>query len=542
MKSLKLFLCLFVAGLFASCGQSGSVREELQLAEALMSERPDSSLQIIYGIDTLALKSQKDIALYSLLRTQAEDKNYIDTKDVRIIRRAADFYSKGKDEYHKMLSYFYLARIEQNAGDYSKAIVELMKAEAAGLDIEDYFYLGRIYSTFSDIYNRVYSNVESLKYARKAYDNFLKSGREDYADWEIVDIWRAYNNGRDYIPAIKYAHEIVELAENKDDKLLLCEGLRSLGMSNLGGGYYHEAVNAYSRLLQECPNNVETNDYRNLGVAYVGTSQLDSAMHYMNYVISRDTTESWLSFEVNKALGNLPEALRAMEREHEYQSDILKKVLNQNVTDAVIAYNEFEQGQKEEQLAFERKSKILSISILILVALLLITILFYRIKSYRRKVEDTLSLATELQYSLSDIKERNANLQSAIDVLYGQSFRAIDELCSECYTEKNEAVIVKKVRTIVRGLKDDRKTIEKLECFVNNYSSNVMQRFRADFPDLRDIDYRSFLYLATGFSLRTISVFVDVELGALYSRKTRLKNKINKGNSLYKEEYLEMIG
>lgn len=508
----------------------------------MMTERPDSSLQLIYGIDTLALKSREDVALYSLLLTQAEDKNYIDRTDASIIRRAADYYGRSGDEFHKMLSYFYLARIEQNAEDYSKAIVDLMKAEKAGLAIEDYFYLGMIYSTFSDIYNSVYSNVESMKCAQKSHDCFLKIGRDDYADWEIVDMWRAYNNSCDYITAIKYAHKIVETAERKDEKLLLCEGLRSLGMSNLGGGYYQESINAYIRLLKEFPDNSEISDYRNLGIAYVGINQLDSAKFYMDYVVEYDSTEAWLPYEINKALGNIPDALHAMEKEHEYQNDILKKVLNQNVTDTVIGYKEFEQEQNEQELEFERKSKIFSISILVLTSLLLLVLLLYLLKSYRRKVEDTLSFAADLQYSLNDTKERNSNLQSAIGALYGHSFKTIDDLCGECYNDKNGTVIVKKVKTIVKGLKNDTNTIEQLECFVNNYSDKVMLHFRTDFPDLRDVDYKLFLYLAAGFSLRTISVLVDVELDALYNRKARLKQRINKGNSQYKNQFLETIG
>ena len=257
----------------------------------------------------------------------------------------------------------------------------------------------------------------------------------------------------------------------------------------------------------------------------------------MDYVVEYDSTEAWLPYEINKALGNIPDALHAMEKEHEYQNDILKKVLNQNVTDTVIGYKEFEQ-----ELEFERKSKIFSISILVLTSLLLLVLLLYLLKSYRRKVEDTLSFAADLQYSLNDTKERNSNLQSAIGALYGHSFKTIDDLCGECYNDKNGTVIVKKVKTIVKGLKNDTNTIEQLECFVNNYSNKVMLHFRTDFPDLRDVDYKLFLYLAAGFSLRTISVLVDVELDALYNRKARLKQRINKGNSQYKNQFLETIG
>lgn len=68
-----------------------------------------------------------------------------------------------------------------------------------------------------------------------------------------------------------------------------------------------------------------------------------------------------------------------------------------------------------------------------------------------------------------------------------------------------------------------------------------MYYFRMDFPNLRDADYKLFLYLAAGFSLRTISIFLDSELGALYSRKSRLKQKINSSVSNFKEEFMEIV-
>ena len=148
--SLSL-LCAIGVLVVCACNGNNEVRETLQRAESLMEDRPDSSLQIIKDIDTLSLKSLKDIALYSLLRTQAEDKNYKDTTDTRIITRAVDYYAGSKDEYHKMLSYYYAGRVEENAGEYTRAIVNQIMAEKSALKLEDDFYLGLIYCAFSNI-------------------------------------------------------------------------------------------------------------------------------------------------------------------------------------------------------------------------------------------------------------------------------------------------------------------------------------------------------------------------------------------------------
>ena len=77
-----------------------------------------------------------------MLYVQALDKNYIDTQDISQIQRAVDFYKDLDDEYHKMLSYYYLARIQENTKEYSKAIINLLKAEVSAKKINNYFYLG----------------------------------------------------------------------------------------------------------------------------------------------------------------------------------------------------------------------------------------------------------------------------------------------------------------------------------------------------------------------------------------------------------------
>lgn len=541
IKSLKLLLCLSVACLFSSCRQSGSIHAELQRAETLMSEYPDSSLQIIYGIDTLALTNQSDIALYSLLRTQAEDKNYIDAEDDSRILRAVDYYANSRDIYHKMLSYYYAGRVEENAGEYSKAIVNQMMAETSALELGDYFYLGLIYRAFSNIYCDVYSNVESMKYAQKSYESFVKSGKEKYINWALVDLARSYNNGGEYNECERISKLIVEKAQENNDNLLLSRGLKYLGDIYLADGKNKESIAAYTRLFEECPDWLELSDYRNIGIAYLRDNQLDNAELYKDYVEKNDNSDNWLSYEFYAKNKDFEKAYFALEKEYQWQYGVVRKVLEQNVTETVMLHKELEQQQKDIQLTSERKSKAVWVLVCILIIVLLSVVLWQRNVAYKKEILAKMTMMSQLQYSLSDSKGKNESLQSVIDALYGHSFKAVDELCSEYYSGNDKSSVVKKVGAIIRGFKEDGETIAQLEEFVNAYRKNVMYYFRMDFPNLKDADYKLFLYLAAGFSLRTISIFLDSELGALYSRKSRLKQKINSSVSNFKEEFMEIV-
>lgn len=94
---MKHYIFIFILTLcIVSCGQHSKYRETLVKVEALMVEHPNSALVVLQDIDTAMLQSAEDKALYALLYTQAEDKNYIDNADDSKIRFAVDYYKMQK--------------------------------------------------------------------------------------------------------------------------------------------------------------------------------------------------------------------------------------------------------------------------------------------------------------------------------------------------------------------------------------------------------------------------------------------------------------
>lgn len=233
---MKQTIHLFGMAALLSIGGMGGCSHSnptLTSVEQLMDERPDSALAILQGMDTLTLKSSEEKALYSLLSVQTRYKNHVDVQDTAQIQAAVDFYADSKDDYHKMLAYYYLARVEENLHKYALGIVNLLKAEAVAKKIPDYFYLGMIYRSFSDIYNRVYNGVEGVKYAQKAYECFQKSGHTLHADWGLLDIGRSFHNAEDYDNSVEVLQKVADIASAKQDTVLWCEALKLLATSGI---------------------------------------------------------------------------------------------------------------------------------------------------------------------------------------------------------------------------------------------------------------------------------------------------------------------
>ncbi len=556
-------LCMSIITLLLWGCNDVSGNQELMRAEQLMNEHPDSALVLLQSIDTLILKSPADKALYSLLYVQAQDKNYIDTQDAAQIQIAVNFFKDSSDEYHKMLSYYYLARINENAKIYSNAITNLLKAENIAEDTDNHLYSGLIYRSFSDIYGNIYNNIESLNYAIKAYEQFKKSGREDYSDWALWDIGRAYHNCNDYSSSLQIAKDIINLGKTKNNNALEIDGMRLAGLSYLANNQFNESIDIYHSIMNEYPSIMNANDYRNLGLSYLGTGKIDSAEFYTNIVTKTDNTQQWLPYEFSKYIGDYKSALTALEEEHKFQDQILRTVANQNVTEAVSKYWDYEHIVREMELRHAKNSKVIAISVFIAIIILGTIIVSLQLKAQRREIENNMLIASNLRNMLQtketeaislqnsynkELESKNAEnieLQNAINNLFEQRFEIIDQFSSAYYeyqgTVNEKHKIYNDVMKLVSGLGSDKKTLNELENFVNTYKTNLMSRFREAFPNMKESDCVLYLYSVSGFSSRAISIFINEKLEVVYNRKSRLKQKISRSNVQDKDVFLQHI-
>jgi tetratricopeptide (TPR) repeat protein len=198
-KLFYVFLTIFLASaLFFACTK-GAVMEELVRAEKEMETNADSALVILKGMkknigdsqisETL---SEKQYALWCLLLTQAQHKNYIIQTSDSLIRVAVDYFEKRNDKSHLMKAYYYNAVIHHDMGDSPHAQEYYLKALDAGKSSVDHAMLGRIYANLGLMYN--YQNLleESKACQEKALVYF--STANDSVNTGMV--WR--NIGRIY--------------------------------------------------------------------------------------------------------------------------------------------------------------------------------------------------------------------------------------------------------------------------------------------------------------------------------------------------------
>jgi len=553
-------------------------------ANSLMDERPDSSLIIMESINQAQLLNDEDEALYALLMTRAQDKNYININSDSLISIAVKYYDKTDDIYHKMLSYYYYGTVKLNLEQYADAIVSMHKVLEYGEQLNDNFWMGLAYRNIKDAYNASYMIKEELMYADKEFLNTKKSGKQPYIDYALLDLAGAYNNDRNWNKSLSLCNEVIDSAIKHDNLDLYIDAKRLIGIGNLGKGNNLRFLKAFQEI---CSSGISNSyDSTNLSLAYVESGDIKKAAAILNKIKPDTTLEnqilhSNIRYKIYKRLNMDSRALSELEKVDSLLNTVMQKKISQNINQSVINYLHNEKLFAENERNSSRKILflIIAVSVLIITILTILGIVYY--KRQREKALRLMDAARQLQKLLSNIeadytkvqdnyskiqdeyskvKEDYSNVQndylkiqnhydkarkSVITLLF-ERYKMLDELCSLTYENNNESVtkrrILNKVSSLIRQLKDDSKLLSELENLVNVHNSDLMIHFRNDLPGLKEHYLRLFLFSVLGFSDSSISVFLNKQKTSMvWDMRRHLKDKINKLDTARKSEYLEYL-
>ena len=227
MKGLvKYCIVINILLLFAGCSRSPYRRQFADLQPLLeQSQKVDSCLQVLQGIDTTRLVRNADKARFSLLYAMALDKNYIDTTDLSVLKPAIDRYLKRRHlcRRDKFYTWYYRGRIEENARENDASLTSYLMAERYMGSVKDvyktrlYFGLERVYIHTISHFKAHQCAQQALKYAKSSADSFnicvalsdCASGAAILRDEEsAIDYFNEYNalfqNNPAYLDSPKY--------------------------------------------------------------------------------------------------------------------------------------------------------------------------------------------------------------------------------------------------------------------------------------------------------------------------------------------------
>ena len=528
---------VLIAMLIVSCGRDRSTIETLTRVESIMQEHPDSALSLLQAIDTEAITTDRCRALHALLLSQAYDKNYIDLTSDSLISIAINYYADTDDHRHAMLAHYYRGRIYENDGDIASCIIQCLDAEKRALLINDYFYLGMIYGTIADCYNKAYNFDEERNYALRSLESFKKTSNELYIKYAYLSYGVSLVNCKKYSDAEKFYEELLKVDKYKQDNIFY----RKIISNFIHLKWINKDYQAIRKILYSIKNEYECDatTFAIIADLYRNENKIDSAQSYLSnakMLIKTDREKAitkHVEYDIMCDNQNYAQARKQLSDLNKIQNDAIRIIWEQSVIknqrDLYRAELELNKLKQQHQL----HTSILIGGIIIIVFVLLV----YRWnKKYKQKLAKNITIAQNLREIM---QTKASETQHIINNLLASRFDVIDGLCKTIYESRGTGLDKKKISTeiekLIKQFSSNSQKIAELETFANEHYSNIITSFKTDLPNLKEADYLLFLYTTLGFSITAIALFLNEEkVDAVYNRKARLKNKIrNLGTSKY---------
>ena len=566
-----VFLPLILGLLFVACKHGNpEVGASLDRIEQVVVLHPDSALIELVRLDSLldagavSIEGDRQMARYALLKTQTNDKNYIDDTNDSLIIRAVRYYDEHGSKRERMLAHFYHAAIFRNARDYGAAFVAYRQAESLALYINEDYYLTRIYGNLFTISYDTYSK-DAIMYARKNLEYARKSGDVREALLAKAEMAKTYSVRLVHDSAEYWFRQVIDSLPAADPIVQGC--LTSYIELCMTSERYHLADSLSADVYMQRAKD-----------AIIEPGQ---TVFYYEKLSS-----------ISEMKGNLDSALAYKSKRLHAQNEVITSIFSKSVSDY---QRDFEKQQKE--LAEYRYSQYRYISGLVacIVVLLLMAAFRYfyssrkeqqqtinsyvekasileqvlmeqkeKISALQNKVEETSSeLDNNIRRTDTDIKHAYAEFEHRIDLisaeqedrekkhleqvrqLYAKRFIELNDLCESFYRVQGkideQKQIYKKVRMLIDGFVEPSQQ-KKLDSIIDANFDDAMKKVKSAEIGLNEMELQLYRLKVSGFSTVAICLIMHYDNPpAIRKRIQRIRKTILQSESPYKEEVASLM-
>ncbi len=533
IRIFQIIIFVAVAFVISSC-EDATINEQMDKAECLMNEKPDSALIILRNIDKTIELSESQNARYALLYSQALDKNYIDETNDSLINIAVEYYNENGTAKEKFLSLYYWGRVCHNSKDYSKAILAYTKAEQLLPDIEDTFIKGLLYNQLAYLYEQYNDYHKALDAYKRAYSYFDKAQRIKHRNYSRYCIGAMLRSSSDkYKEAENVLIEMLQTAIENGDSVLRSSCMSELIVHYVESGQYEKATILYEKYKSDNSiNALYPKFYSSIFLLLAHNNKYGESDIYQRIAWQKARTKGDTILimtnlaKISELKGEYQQAYSLLNKARSIEVKNVRKQLEHPILTIQKEYleKELEFNKYKQNAQFQK-----SILIIILILLLSITIFIYfryLIKKREYKISEYSDVILELRQKL---QENKTVMSELLQNSFKNQFKILNSVGDTIFNQTNDLkgqkIVYNEIKNIVERFKD-RKTYLELEQLVNKYCNNVMETLRTEVPSLDDEDYRQFCYHYAGFSGKLISLLLEKKQSNIYMRKSRLKEKI----------------
>lgn len=540
---LLTYILIAVILLCAACNPTDKrIIATLDHAESIMEEHPDSALAMLDTLRSESLRTEEDRARYALLYTQARDKNYIDDTSDSLIAKAVAFYKDSNDKRRAMLSHYYIGRIYENAQNYPDALYHQMRGYKLAQEIKDTLWIARTCRSIADMFMATYKNEAAVKYARLTYEAMKATGNPRYIRESLLDLSRAYNNNLQYDSALmNYPRLIDEGIAIKDT--VFTRNVRSLyGITLYATNRFKEAAVQFS--IIDDPNDSIRPWVGYLTRSYVESGEIEKASKLIDACKRMNDIQACIGLSsYYEYVGRYKEAFEAFVEEHRQSNIMLEWQMKQNLTEPYTQIINEEDMAHKSQTAYERAWWIAAIILIVSIATITGMYIIWRYRRKQQALRASLESLGGVAREYDEICGKIATLNKSV---LQNEYKLANEFYNELYTMGDNDQTRKRFLTeLTKRFNDithDSTKQAEMEAWVNQQTDNLIERFRTLLPNLKDEDYRLFLYSVLGFSNNAMALLINApDLTSVYNRRKRLRIKLRSITGIDVKEFIEYL-
>ena len=603
MKQI-LPICLFLL-LVTSCKERPEVSATLDRAEELMESAPDSALTLLQTLDTETFRKRSTHARHALLFTQAQDKNYIDETNDSLISIAVDYYRQHGDVRSRFLSLYYNGRVLTNAGDHLNAMLAYAEAKELVEELRDNYYTGLLYTQLGNLYREFYDFPKSLEAYRMAEKHYQIAGKELHGLYAIMDQSSICRNLNDYAMSDSLLQLVLRKAENSENHTLMNYVMSSLVMQYVEQNRMQEAKSMYHSILAKFGIEDKTSAFLSSVVSIcLSDGQYDEAERVLQLSWDKAENADD-SVACHLAASEMYRSRNQYDKAFQEQTDgvlMQNQIVTRNLEQPVLTFqhNYLEQELKHETFKREMHRKLNLFILLFLITFIggIGYFLQKRVRQYYRERfrqrmhclwEEVIareeiihrrleSLNHEMEQkeklshqSISNLEEDLRLHEIAFDKYkrkYEKHIAKLEkdkldyqqrhvQLCQTYFKTLDKIFNVYNYNYYKQELKEDdmlklfmnlaekytkgEKGYNLLENTINEQMDNIMMHLRLEVCLPEEAYYRQACFLFAGFSGNTIASLLNITPNAIYKRKLKIIEEIEKENTTHSAFFLDFL-
>lgn len=507
-----------------ACSSVSSYRKQMEAAEAVIEDYPDSAWIMLGDIPPSLLSDGEEKALYNLLLTEAAYKLYKPFKDDSLINYSITFYKQHNNQPRLATAYYYKGSINYDElGNKEQGVLSYKEAEELANKGNDELLKAKLYESLRNMNARIGDQQFAMHYSELCLASSKKLGNPIYmanayenmaSDYGRVGNIEAENNYRD--SSLYY----VSMCDDRDKARIYANYANTLIKSKR----YTEAKQYLMKAVELRP---KANRYVMLGkIAKQEGDTMEARKDWMKAITFNEPQFSVIAY---KHLANM-----YIER-----GDYLQALWMGTKADSInVAYqeqnrtSELAEVQRRydkavvEKVLTERKDFWLTLAVIamsVLIMALLVVIYFIRknreykgiidqniehIFQYKQRIDFLTSMGAEFEEETKSLQEQMIKLKQATAMRLG-SGKVIYE-------------------AVVNGNKPHNFTKEKEQDLIDYYAFTYSKEFHEMIKPYRSLTLRHTTYLILEqmhFSDKQIGEILNVTDSTVRNYRHRLNRK-----------------